>query len=257
MAEGATIAPDRSAQRNGLEARRTDLSGRGSHQFAEVTHMPIISHPLIVTCSQQGDSGGWYSQWVVDSGASQHISPNRAHLTLEPLPVQIKVYLDDTAWIPAVPQGNIRLVLQPGTPHIDLIALFVPILGASHVSVGQLSIVYEVKFTGQTYYISCYNTSLGSPVVLANLEQGLWKLSGRPAGMSSLSNHEYSVLSVARKSLVPSLKRWHQPLEHLNVRSLRLIVGKRDMEDDDMFSVNSSVCVKMKQQRRFERRQVK
>jgi len=61
----------------------------------------------------------------------------------------------------------------------------------------------------------------------------------------------------ARKSLVPSLERWHQLLGHLNFRSLRMIVGKGDMQGDDIFSVNCSVCVNTKHQRRFERRQVK
>ncbi|RPA97366.1 hypothetical protein L873DRAFT_1129653 [Choiromyces venosus 120613-1] len=99
---------DCSTQRHRLEAQRSDRGGRGNHQFAEVAHAPIISHALIVTCSHPGNPGSCYTSWLVDSGASQYMSPNRSDfLTLEPLTVQIKVYLSDDTWIPAVVQGKI------------------------------------------------------------------------------------------------------------------------------------------------------
>ena len=56
---------------------------------------------------------------------------------------------------------------------------------------------------------------------------------------------------------MPSLERRYQQLGHLNVYSVRMVVGKEDMQGDDMFSVNCPVCVNTKQQRRFERRPVK
>lgn len=186
------------------------------------------------------------------------MSPNRSDfLMLEPLPVSIKVYLGDEAWIPAVAQGKVRLVLEPGLRQIEIVALFVPSLGSSLLSVGQLSTEFEVKFTVSTCFISRYSNSSSSSVVLATLKQGLWKISAMPVRVSSLAKGQWRVLSVAKKSLVPSLEQWHQRLGHLNVRSVRMVVGKEDIQGDCMFSVNCSVCMNTKQQRRFEKRPVK
>ena len=147
-----------SARRRGLEAQRSDNAVRASHQFAELAYAPTVSHALIVTCSRSGNPSGCYASCLADSGACQHMSPNRSDfLTLEPLPAPIKVYLGDEAWIPATAQGSIRLILQPGVRHIDIIALYVPSLSFSLVSIGQLSTEYEVRFTGKTCYISRYN----------------------------------------------------------------------------------------------------
>ena len=128
-----------------MEAQRSGRGGRRGRQFAEVAHKPTVSRALMVTSSHPANSRSCFAPWLVDSGASQHMSPNRSDfLTLEPLPVPIKVYLGDEAWIPAVAQGKVQLVLEPGLRHIEIVALFVPSLGSSLLSVGQLSTEFEV-----------------------------------------------------------------------------------------------------------------
>ena len=85
------------------------------------------------------------------------MSPNRSDfLTLECLSEEIKVYLGDEAWIPATAQGKIRLVLQPGTHHIDIVALFVPSLAL------RLSLLVSSLLSMKSSSLEAHATSLAT-----------------------------------------------------------------------------------------------
>ena len=213
--------------------------------------------------------------WVVDSGASDHICPDRrAFHSLKALSRPVAITVGDGNKVLAKAKGVIRLLLSK-SHYIDIEALYSPEMKFSLLSIAALGTEFAVAFRAGICYIS--RQLLGSKEIpIAQLRQGLWRLYGNPIPKSRtpaiqsfvesqtttalslppLSNTQYStsdlLLSVSPTKDDELASLWHQRLGHLNFAAIRSILGSKT----PLATSICETCVKTKHRRRFIKKPV-
>jgi len=95
-------------------------------------------------------SGMSHSEWVLDSGASHHMSPDSSSFTSVSLLSSIPVMTADDTPMPLAVVGSVV------TPHLSLPNVYlIPKLKLNLASVGQIyySVDYLVMFSGSFCYV--------------------------------------------------------------------------------------------------------
>ena len=214
------------------EERSSDAAGTPSAQFAEV-------HGFAAT------SGGSSATWIIDSGASHHLSGNRqAFRNFQPLRKPVAVRIADGTFYNAVGSGMIHFNLQSGK-LLTLEALYVPAFGVSLLSVRMLIRAgFHIAFRED----DCWMTTSGAGEQLLGrhlAETQSYILLGEvittgPMAMASVANG------------IVELHTWHQRFAHLNFTDLRLLLPK-NLYAESKTAAAAAICatcatVKAKQQ---------
>jgi len=213
--------------------------------------------------------------WVVDSGASEHICPERRSFHyLKALTRPVAITLGDGNKVLAKAKGLIRLLLSK-SHYIDIEVLYSPEMKFCLQSISCLSSEFAIAFREGVCYIS--RQQIGSKEIpIAQLRQGLWRLHGNPipksrtpaiqslvesqknsttaSQVSSGPEHPMNdlLLSVTPSKSDELAILWHQRLGHLHFAALRSILGSKT----PLASSICETCVKTKHRRRFIRRPV-
>ena len=159
-------------------------------------------------------------KWIIDSGATQHMTPNRqAFLTYQPISNR-KVFLGDNGMVEAIGMGCIVVeVMVKGVLRKIRIqdALHVPKLHANLLSVSKLVAQgLRVQFNNQGCILVARS---GEMIVTAPKVGNLYQLEFKTVNGSSTA-------CVAQAAVVQdSMELWHKRLGHLNVKSVKALEG--------------------------------
>jgi len=187
---------------------------------------------------------GTGSGWLIDSGASHNLCPDRHLFTkLAILSKPIPVYLGDGTSLPGIARGEIRLRL-PSQKILSVQALLVPKLRTSLLSVSVLAELGAVlsfhpggrcqigsELVGLTVHNDGIYHFLGSPIAspspFTTLPRKVHKFSYRlqntlvlPSASHSPQRTYYSLVATTH-----SLHLWHQRLGHLGATAVRKLLG--------------------------------
>jgi len=237
-------------RRRAEEAKRergsTRPGGRGTRESDEVGAAFASVKALAGFVAKRSSSrNSSFGAWIVDSGASHHLSCDRmAFNSLKRLSQPITVYLGDSSSLFATGSGEITIALRNSSLTIH--ALFVPDLTYNPLSVSCLSAESQISFRNGSCFIK-YKSSVKEELVA--LQDGLYHVPvGAPGKKTSL-------LATALATSLPSFTLWHQRLAHLSDKTLATLVPqeayKRDEEGQERIC---QVCIKAKHMRKFERK---
>jgi transposase InsO family protein len=159
-------------------------------------------------------------KWIIDSGATQHMTPHRqAFLTYQPISNR-KVFLGDNGMVEAIGMGCIIVEVMVNAVMRKIRiqdALHVPKLHANLLSVSKLVAQgLKVEFNNQGCVLA---TRSGEMIVTVPKLGNLYQLEFKTVNDSSTA-------SVAQAALVQdSMELWHKRLGHLNVKSVKALEG--------------------------------
>jgi transposase InsO family protein len=185
-------------------------------------------------------------KWIIDSGATQHMTPHRqAFLTYQSISNR-KVYLGDNGVVDAIGIGCIVVEVevkgQLRTIHIQDV-LHVPKLHANLLSVSKLvSQDLKVQFNNKGCILGAPN---GGTIVTASREGNLYQLKFKVVNGTSMACLAQGPLHQH------SLELWHKRLGHLNeksVKRLQSMVGGMQVEKGSC-DLNCEACIEGKQAR--------
>ena len=190
--------------------------------------------------------------WIVDSGASHHLTPNRSAFNrdLRPFPEPIPVNIADGSTCFAMGIGSIDLQLDCGIP-LRVEALYVPDFGVSLISVRQLAKAGTSVLFGPD---NCYLWSRG-------------KMAELPLGIVQTGSDTYTLLGTVRSDQVQAnsansaksanpedLRMWHRRLAHLSYGGLRLLLPKELYSEKESTKAVCDICAKAKAKEIFQRK---
>src|SRR5450631_1333284 len=189
-------------------------------------------------------------RWIVDSGASQHMTPHKHFFdTYEPVTGR-KVFMGDNGMVEAVGKGSL-LVETRVKGRVRSIrmhdVLHVPKMHSNLLSVSKLiSKGLKVHFNSLGCVVRASN---GEMLAVASLESNLYQLDTKV-----MHEAETSSLAHSEANSHP-LDLWHKRLGHLNansVKSLQTMVSGMDVQavPNDVHSFACEGCVQGKQARR-------
>ena len=169
--------------------------------------------------------------WIIDSGASQHMTSSRDLLMnyqefLEPEPV----VLGDGRSVHALGTGEISITMLLGPKEKDerkstmTKVLYVPKLAANLFSARAAAMKEKVVQFGHT--LCCIKDSQGKVVARGRLVGNMYRLDCR------VERQEKQV-SVAERSS-DKLNLWHQRMAHLNAGQMKTMVSREMVTGTDM-----------------------
>ena len=199
---------------------------------------------------RDGASNTPATRWIVDSWASQHMTPRKHFFdTYEPISGR-KVFMGDNDMIEAVGKGSILMEIRVKgrARSIRMHDVFhVPDLHSNLVSVSKLiSRGLKVQFN----LLGCVvRVSNGEMLAVASLESNLHQLDTNVVNEAEMSSLAYS------NGNSHSLELWHKKLGHLNANSIKMLqsmVSEMDVgaAQGDVHSFACERCVEGKQARR-------
>ena len=157
------------------------------------------------------DSG---NEWILDSGASFHMTPNRQFFSSYQKR-EGKVRLGDNRVIAVVGGGEVRVRLDDGTERIFQ-AWHVPELGRNLISLSALD-NQGYKFSGEGGFLK---VTKGSMVVMkGKLQGGIYILLG------STVIGTVAVLS-SERSYDDATRLWHMRLGHMSEKGMTILAGR-------------------------------
>ena len=194
---------------------------------------------IIPTCSG--------SAWLVDSGASSHMTPNKEYFTsYKVFDKPEKVHLGDGREVEAVGAGNIRLEMKfrvsPSKAATMYDVLYVPKLACNLFSVrAATKRGNHVKFGQERCWI---RDSSGQLYGMGTLVEKLYQLDCE----DQCPGREQASVAIDNNDL------WHQRLGHLNSQQLRKMVQQNQVSGIKLFPRSSEPlcegCVVGKMQRK-------
>ena len=204
--------------------------------FAMMTGIMLDSTQL------QGDP----YQWIVDSGASRHVTPFKCLLdSLSPLPTPTTVTFGNGQAAPAAGQGNIILhVTVQGEQRSVLLKNVLWVPGAAHnlLSVQQATSQGRAQacFSGQ----QCMLSAQGRPIIVAQEHGGLYTMRVQPV------QHEQAHVSgtAGVTQLQEKAELWHRRFCHLGADNMARLVqlgmveGMGGISDAAFKQLQHSVC---------------
>ena len=181
--------------------------------------------------------------WIIDSGALHHLWHNRAlFVTFKRLLKPVMVNLGDNSTVPAIAAVMIHLTLP--SRGISIVALFVPQLQASLLSVSQLSITYRITFKNSVCFLEDWRLGL--------LADGVYRLIPHRA-KTTLVN-PITLPFQANSACLPSIDLWHQRLGQLSHQSLMILLSMSAYSrTTSTGSLPCDICIKAKHLRKVER----
>ena len=158
------------------------------------------------------------SEWYLDSGCSQHMTCVKGdYVTYEKLESPIDVRLADKSVVPAIGQGNVRIVILDNDREVPVLfrnVLFVPRLKKRLLSISEMTKTgAEVKFKGDI----CSLLINQKTYIIGHKHGKLWKLNNEETccfGSTDLND----------------LTLWHQRFGHLNHTDLKKLVSENMVE---------------------------
>jgi hypothetical protein len=167
---------------------------------------------IVFMCSDTADEQHWY----IDSGATQHMSGDRAaFIEYDTIPAKA-VYMGDNNKQEAIGQGNVKMVLQvSGSPVKAKFTnvLYVPNLKSNLVSVSRLiKDGFNVQFNSN----GCDVTKNGAVVAQGVSENRLYRLCGR------IVYYEKACIADASARYSNNAELWHKRLGHLSQSTVQL-----------------------------------
>ena len=166
-----------------------------------------------------GASRSDVSKWIVDSGATQHMTPNRhAFDTYESISSR-NVFLGDNGMVEALGKGSM-LVESHVKGKVKKIRIYdvlhVPKLHANLLSVGKLIARGLKVHFNKSGCIVC--TQEGQMLAMASLEANLYQME-----LKVVKGAEMSTLAHTSAKEDNTLELWHKRLGHLNVKSVNTL----------------------------------
>ena len=185
--------------------------------------------------------------WIMDSGATTHMSPHRAHFdTFEAIAAR-KVFMGDDSVLQALGRGSILVdtLVEGGTKRIRFKdVLYVPKLGSNLLSVSKIvEGGLQVQFGGLGCLVKALN---GDIQAIASREGNLYRLQCKTV----LGGESAQVATSSKEGLI----LWHRRMGHLNVQSLRALPGLvsgldlPNLHGDNLLKACEG-CIEGKQQR--------
>jgi hypothetical protein len=184
--------------------------------------------------------------WIMDLGATTHMSPHRAHFdTFEAIPSR-KVFMGDDSVLQAVGKGSILVdtLVEGCTKRIQFKnVLYVPKLQSNLLSVSKIvEGGLQVQFGGLGCLVKAPN---GVIQALATRESNLYCLRCQTV----LGGESAQVATSSQDGLI----LWHRRMRHVNVQSLRAfpsLVSGLDFSNlhGDGLSKACEGCIEGKQQ---------
>jgi hypothetical protein len=182
-----------------------------------------------ITCSSsiQGHSNS--SVWLIDTGASQHMTMQRSWFSsFSELTHPTNVNFGDGLQLKAAGIGSIAVPTLVGGQQLTLQlldVLYVPQISVNLISVAALD--NDFKFVIKKGSISIYNTHNELIAIAHRSTSNLYHLIDVSAASSNKVSN--SVIS-ALVSQVSNMDLWHQRLGHLGVDNIRLMETQRLVE---------------------------
>ena len=171
------------------------------------------------------------AEWVIDSGASGHMSPDKSVFADLSIVEPFDVTIGDTTTLKACGRGNVELNLCiNGKLRTCTIsdALFVPSLGYNLLSV---SVMDKAGCIGTFGNGSCHIERKGVRMAEGTMRDGLYYLS---------THHDTTRSSKVAAALTVSLDVWHQRLAHVHTDGIRDMVRKNVVK-----GINTNVSEKL------------
>lgn len=207
-----------------------------------------IADALIAEAMTANNKGDLQTKWIMDSGASDHMTPNKSLLvnyTEFKTPVDIRV--GNKHIIPAYGKGDIHMDLDifghPGK-GILMNVLYAPQLFKSLFSIGKATDQgLKLVFIGNRAMF--YNRR--QPVMTAAKVNGLYYINGTAITYSkdnSENNEQVDVTANYASSKMSSLEIWHQRLGHIGEESLKHMIKNQSVMglNDISGNVNIPFC---------------
>ena len=171
--------------------------------------------------------GDYRDGWVMDSGCSFHICPDRSHFLEYQRLEDGTVRLGDDRVCPIVGLGTIKLNLEGGVVAVLKQVRHVPEIKRKLISVAMLDQEgYVVKIENGT--MNVFKDS--SRIMRGKKEHGIYVLQG---------NSESIEANVTESSGQNHTMRWHRRLAHVGERGLKLLSNKVCLEVIKYKSLNS------------------
>ena len=234
-------AEEAKSERGGMRPRRN--GGRESEE-AGAAFASVKALAGVVGKRTSSDNTSLRT-WIVDSGASHHLSCDRlAFSSLKRLAKPTTVFLGDNSPIFATGYGEITIPLAES--NLKFQVLYVPELTYSLLSVSCLSVENKISFQNGFCFIQCKDSEQEK---LASLHGGLYHVT---VGVKSVGA---SPSATALATSLPSFSLWHQRLAHLSNKSLSALIPKEAYQRDENTQESlCQVCIKAKHTGKFERK---
>lgn len=153
--------------------------------------------------------------WVIDSGASSHMSNNKRYFTSFSQVSGRNIIAANGQYMEVKGKGDIKLeAVQSGSSIMLKDVLFVPDLDSNLLAVSKITVAgYQVEFDDNG---KCHIRNKNGSVITANLKNGLYAIDMR---------HEKVNLVKSCKQ-VNCIHVWHRRLGHRNPEGIKQIVSK-------------------------------
>lgn len=177
------------------------------------------NQPLILTASIQDTR----DEWVMDSGASLHITPNRDLLFDFKDCSGGKVLMGNNTFSEINGVGKIRIKRHDGSVVILTDVKYMPTMGRNLISYGCLERA-GCNYVGGDYSVKFYKD--GAEVLSGKYTDGLYYLEGtvlRGEGCSAIVS-----------SQIDSTKKWHSRFGHISQKGLERLVKEGYLEESDI-----------------------
>ena len=216
---------------------------------------PYIDHACMMQFA--GSTAGSSSAWMLDSGASNHYTSNRASfITFEPTPpIPIETA---SSIIHGSGKGDIVLRLSCGTIRISDVIYVPSVLNVNLLSIGQLE-AKGIEFTMKNG--KCFVWKHGSLWAVASRTNNVYllhelDLTGTHTAHSLVSFPALSSDKEPRRVDTQLFEIWHRRLGHLNrkyVSALKNLSDRMDFGPPHKHTIDCSDCLKANQRRQISR----
>ena len=172
--------------------------------------------------------GRFRGSWIIDSGATHHMSNDLRWFTcVEDPDVSKHVSLADASTVEVKKEGTVQLQIpeEKWTTVLELgEVLYTPEFGKNLFSVSHaLKEGIDVRFSAKEK--TCYLTHAGVHVAKAVLRDNLWVLDGACFMEPGQEEEEEGALTAASASIGGSIRLWHHRLGHLGEENLLRLAG--------------------------------
>ena len=211
--------------------------------YGTVARLFVVAEKEIGARGQKGPGfGDCGTDWIVDSGASNHLCNDLSVFKTINYGDPKDVVLDDNRVVKSKGVGSVHVMVKQGTHytpiHIQNV-WYVPDLACNLLSVVQLSEKgYSVRFS----HSGCQIADTDGSVIAESQRVGnLWRLNASiiPSPKGQALAALYTV----------DLQLWHKRLGHVNTESVKILNARKLLQNVSSSQAVCSPCVKGKQHR--------
>lgn len=219
---------------SGTEAVGSNSGAEGA-SLADLTPEQVQILLNLVNNRQQDQTMGEYCSlsWIIDTGASRHVTSNASCLTHSKDILACHVGLPDGAQVVATKEGRVKLSGGITLEHV----LFVPTLHCNLISVSKLTDDSKcfVRFTDSLCAIQDQRS--GSLIGAGERKDGLYYYRGVPS------------VCMAKVLEISEFELWHRRMGHPSDRVVKLVPALRSSTARKSLNKACDVCPQAKQTR--------